>query len=196
MGDESPTARSASDYWVLQPVVRGGMLLAPLVRPGEDQSWTLGQRFQDRPIEPLVAKIRPGYEGAEPRPFLGVPPVMSAQMAQVLLGAGVGNLDLYDLVLRSADGSIALGGYKAFNLIGLIQAADLAGTRFSPENPSRHLDASIDALSISKPAAAGQLMFRLAEQTSAIIVHDRVRAAVEAAGIQHVTFVAPSQYIG
>jgi len=184
------------EYFVMQPVMRGGMMLAPLRDVPEDQGWTVGQRFDPPPPEPVVAKIRTGYEDAEPRPFLGVPPILSEQLLDILRGAGVSNLDAYDALIQSADGAVALKGYKAFNLIGLVAAADLAQTRFAPDNESRFLDASIDGLVLDPAKIRGLRMFRLAENTSAIIVHRSVKAAVEAAGIKHVNFLKPSDFMG
>lgn len=183
------------DYFVMQPVMRGGMLLAPLRDVPEDQGWTLGVRFDPPPKEPVVAKIRNGYEEAEPRPFMSVPPILSQALFDVLLAAGVSNLEAFDAVLKSADGQLTLTGYKAFNLIGLVGGADLAQTRFAPENPSRFIDATIDGLVLDPRRVLGLRMFRLAEHTSAILVHRSVKAAIEAAGTTHVTFVKPSDYL-
>jgi hypothetical protein len=183
------------DYYAIEPDMSGGMLLSPLRYAPNDEAWTVGMRFTQAPAEPVVAKIRKGYEEAEPRPFVGVPPIVSDRLLAVLRGAGVSNLDVYDAVLQSADGAVALKGYKAFNLIGLIAAADLAQTRFAPDNASRFLDASIDGLVIDPVKARGQLMFRLAENTSAILVHRSVKAAIEAAGIAHIDFLKPSEFL-
>lgn len=196
MSNPSQHQLPEGNYWIVQPVLRGGMLLAPLARPSEDESWTIGQRFASSLVEPVVVKIRSGYEDASPRPFLGVPPVMSDRLATVLRSAGVGNLDLYDAELRSSDGAVALRGYKAFNLIGLVEAADISATRFAAASTSRLIDAAIDSLAIDESAIGGQLMFRLAEQTSAIMVHRKIRAAIEVAGIEHIKFVSPSEFIG
>lgn len=193
-----PTAGDASEpaYFVLQPVMKGGLLLAPLSRPGDDESWTMGLRFRVAPSLPVVAKIRQGYEGAEARPFMSVPPIMSEALVQILLDAGVSNLDVYDAVLQSADGGTRVGGFKAFNLIGLIDAADLTQTRFAADSSSRFLDASIESLAIDPALAKGNLMFRLAEHTSAIAVHRSIRSVLEVAGMaSHVKFVPPSEFI-
>lgn len=192
-----PTGQPApvDEYFIMQPMMRGGMLLAPLRDAPNDQSWTVGMRFELAPPQPVVAKIRSGYESAEPRPFLGVPPVLSQALLDVLLAAGVSNLDVYDAVLKSADGQTAIGGYKAFNLIGLVAAAALEQTRFAPENPSRFLDATIDGLVLDPTRLQGLRMFRLAENSSAIVVHRTIRAAIEGAGIPFVNFVKPSEFL-
>lgn len=160
--------RGADGYDVLQPVLRGGMLLAPLRDAPGEASWTVGVRFAVPPPEPVEVHIRDGYEDAEPRPFLGVPPIVRDDLLAVLRGAGVDNLDVYDAVLRSRDGAVRIAGYKAFNLIGLVDAVD---------------------------RGQGRRMFRLAEDTSAILVHRSVRDAIEAAGIGPLRFVAPADHL-
>jgi len=193
MGQEQ--VKQKDGYFVMEPNMSGGMLLAPIAKAPNRQSWTVGARFTAAPALPIVVKIREGYETAEPRPFVDVPPIMSDELLTVLRAAGVTNLDVYDAVLRSADGSVELKGYKAFNLIGLIKAADLAASTFAPGNPSRFLDASFDGLVIDEKKVKGVLMFRLAEHTSAVVVHGSIRAAIEAAGIAGIEFVQPTQFL-
>ena len=193
MGDEQ--ARAKDEYFVMEPNMSGGMLLAPIPKAPNRQSWTVGARFTAPPALPIAVKIREGYESAEPRHFVDVPPILSDELLSILRAAGVSNLDVYDAVLRSADGAVELKGYKAFNLIGLIKAADLAASTFSPNNPSRFLDASFDGLVIDANKVKGVLMFRLAEHTSAVVVHGSIRAAIENAGITGIEFVQPTQFL-
>ena len=98
-------------------------------------------------------------------------------------------------MLRSDDGKVRIEGFKAFNLIGLVAAADLSASRFAPENPSRHLDASFDGLVLDPERIGGLLMFRLAEFSSAVIVHRSVQAAIEQAGIKRISFRKPSEFL-
>lgn len=158
-----------SEFFVLQPVMKGGMLLAPLSRPHPDQSWTTGVRFSTAPSSPVIAKIRQGFEEADARPFSSVPPILSAGLAQTLLDVGVGNLDLYDAVLQTTEGK-QLFGFKAFNLIGLV---------------------TLDSVHDRGP---GTRMFRLFDATSTIVVHRSVQTAIEAAGFAtHLKFIPPNQ---
>jgi hypothetical protein len=183
------------EYFVLQPDFRDGMLLAPIAKAPNRQSWTAGVRFSPAPPQPIEVKIRDGYETAQPRPFVGVPPIMSDELHQVLSSAGVSNIDVYEAVLKSADGSVVFTGYKAFNLIGMVEAADLSASKFAPENASRFMDASFDSLVLDGSRLRGLLMFRLAEFTSAVLVHRSVKAAIEAAGVTHINFVKPSEFL-
>lgn len=42
----------------------------------------------------------------------------------------------------------------------------------------------------------GTLMFRLAEAVNAIVIHEKVKAAVQAAGIDTLTFMPPEDWVG
>jgi hypothetical protein len=184
-----------SGYYVLESVNPEQMLLYDIVDPSRDDRWLIGQRFKTQPKLPVVALIQTGYEESELLPYFGTPPVMSAEFHAALLEAGVDNLDVYDAVLRSEDGSVEHRGFKAFNAIGLVSATDFAATEFSTRSASRFLDASIDSLAIDPGKAKGLLMFRLAEFVSAIIVHDRVKRVLEAKGFPHIVFRDPADFM-
>lgn len=172
-----------------------GMLLQSIPDPPADPSWTLGARFSTPPPTPVPVLICEGYEEESPLPYVNVPPVMSDPLHQALLAAGVSNLDVYEAELVSEDGRVRLPGYKAFNVIGLVAAADMALSRFAPDNPSRRLDASFDSLTLDAARVRGLLLFRLAEYSSAVVVHRSVRQAIEAAGITGIVFRKPAEFL-
>ncbi len=119
---------------------------------------------------------------------------MSDEFYKLLCEAGVDNLDVYDAVLRSGDGRAEYKGFKAFNVIGLVRAADLSKTVFRPGS-SDLIDASIDSLAIGPAKAQGLLMFRLAEYVSAVIVHERVKDAIEPLHLPYVQFNDPGNFV-
>ncbi|HEV8263943.1 MAG TPA: hypothetical protein VGQ06_03260 [Gemmatimonadales bacterium] len=184
-----------SRYYVLEGENPRRMLLYDFDDPGPQDSWLIGQRFHSAPTEPVVVPIQPGYERAELLPYFGTPPVMSNEFFETLKGAGVDNIETYDAVLQSEDGTVQHRGFKAFNIVGLISAADLTRTKFSSNNPERLIDAGIESLAIDPNKPKGLLMFRLAENVGAVIVHDKVRRAIESKPFLHVVFREPSQFI-
>jgi hypothetical protein len=186
---------AGSEYYVLESSNPDRMLLYDFDDPGPEDNWLIGQRFRSAPAEPVVVQIQPGYERKDLLPFFGTPPVMSAEFHDALRAAGVDNIDVYDAVLRSKDGSVEHAGFKAFNVVGLVAAADLSRTRFAPENPSRVVDASIESLVIDPAKVKDLLLFRLAEYVSAVIVHERLRRAIEARQFPHVLFRDPRDFI-
>jgi hypothetical protein len=120
---------------------------------------------------------------------------MSDRFYEALRKTGVDNLDVYDAVLVNKAENVTIKGYKAFNVIGLVAAADLGQTKFSPENPSRLIDASIDSLAIDAKKAKGLLLFRLAEYAGAVIVHASLKNALEKIDFPYLVFNEPKEFI-
>jgi hypothetical protein len=185
----------ALSYYVLTSENPKRMLLSSLKKPGRRDSWLFGRRFAAAPETPVIAPIVNGYETAEQLDYFGTPPIMSDRFHQALQEAGVDNIDVYDAVLTSDDGKHRYQGYKAFNVIGLVKAADLKKTVFAAGSASRLIDASIDSLSIDGQAARGLQLFRLAEYAGAVIVHDSIRRSLLQRGFPHVVFQNPAQFI-
>ena len=100
-----------SSYYIIEASNPSGMLLYSLANPNKDDRWLAGHKFINPPSELVVAEIRDGYESADLLPYFGTPPIMSNDFYKALLRAGVDNLDVYDAVLRSEDGS-AQGGNR------------------------------------------------------------------------------------
>ncbi len=127
----STADRSRDEYFALKADSTDRMCLEePPVGPG-NSSWTMGQRFPSLPLQPVPIKIVDGYEHEGLPEFGIVPPVMSRAFHEALLNAGVDNIDVYDAVLRSKDGSVEHAGFMAYNLIRLISATDFVKTTFS-----------------------------------------------------------------
>ncbi len=182
-------------YYVLDAANAKRMLLGSLEDPSLDDSWLYGAPFQEPPTIPVIVGIISGYEKAELMPYFGTPPVMSNEFYEALLSAGVNNLAVYDAILASEDDKIQYKGFKAFNVIGMVRAADLEKTVFFPDNDSRLLDAGIESLAIDADKAKGLLMFRLAEYAGAVIVHESIKKAIEKRDFPHVVFREPADLI-
>jgi hypothetical protein len=122
--------------------------------------------WEKPPSEPIRLTIKKGREDAPLPTFLREPvPLMNNRLLSVLRSAGVDNFDVYRAELHYEDGALASDAYYVFNLIGLVQAADL-------DKP---------AFAVDPRAARGLLMFRLAENVSTILVHEKIKRAIEAA---------------
>ncbi len=183
-------------YWVLSA---GGnpnaMLLNSLPKPSAFVGWMGGKSFTKPPSVPIPVRIKTGYEQSDPPVFKGVPQIMSVEFLDALQSAGVDNIDTYEAIIHSEDGSLLIPGYKAYNIVGLVSAADLGKTAFSPDNPSRQIDASIRGLVVDETKTKGLLLFRLAESVDTILIHDSVKAALEARNFKGVLFTPPSLHV-
>ena len=120
---------------------------------------------------------------------------MTVDFLEALRSAGVDNIDTYDAALESEDGSVRLPGYKAYNIVGTVTAADVAKSEFSPDNPSRQIDASIRSLVVDETKTKGLLLFRLAESVDTILIHHSVKTVLEARNFRGVLFTPPSLHI-
>ncbi len=145
----------------------GGMLLQSIPEPTEGQSWTLDVGFSSPPLQPVTVTICDGYEHESPLPFMNVPPVMSDQLYQALLAAGIQNIDVYEAELVSQDGQVRWPGFKAFNVIGIFE--------------NIHLVKDLR-------------LFRLTSFTSEVIIHSSIRKAIEASGISGIRYRKPGEF--
>lgn len=180
-------------YYIMKVYNPDRMLLAsmpPLPKRMKD-GWRFGQTFTVEPEQPIKVSITDGYEDKELVSFFNNPPVVSQQFFDALVEAGVDNLIAYDVIIQSKDGSISIEGYKAINIIGLVKAAG-PGTVYVGD--SRLIDAGIDGLEIEPQSIKGLLMFRLAEDTSAIVVHEKVKRHLESKGFHSLVFTEPGDY--
>lgn len=158
----------------------------------EDRSWFDGLRFESPPPQPVPVTT----EGGVLPDLSEVPlPMLSQRLAQALIEAGVDNLDFYPVQIRDESDGQVDASHLAFNLIGLVAAADLAASTYdSPEGPLISVD--FDSLVIDEKKARGGLMFRLAECVTCIVVHESVRKFVETTGINTLDFIDPTDYVG
>jgi hypothetical protein len=182
-----------SPYYVMKVSNPNGMLCYPLMR-GSHGSWTLGKSFKTPPEEPVLVGIIDGYDDSELLPYFDDPQVISDAFYETLVEVGVDNMDVYEAVIVGDDEK-EYHGYKAMNLLGLVSATDMDKTEFSEDNPSRLIDASIKKLVIDEAAAQGFLMFRLAESTEIVLVHEKVKQAIEEKGFHSIVFYEPGEIV-
>jgi len=125
-------------------------------------------------------------------------PLFSRRLVETLRKAGVHNLQTYETVLTNVEGDNPppRDHYLAVNIIGLIDAADMKKSVVSPGSKEELFTTDFDSLVIDEKAPMGMLMFRLAQNISAVLVHQRVKEYVEAAGIDTLTWFRPEEWAG
>ncbi|KGJ92051.1 imm11 family protein [Colwellia psychrerythraea] len=159
-----------------------GQRLYPATHP------TAGPREKE-PVEIIKLNLQRAKDKAPLPTFLPQPvPLMRKDLLDTMRAAGVSNLDAYPAALYYPDGSRAEGEYFIVNVIGLVAAADLANSEYDADQPENMISMGFDSLAIDNEKAKGFLMFRLAENIAAVIVHEQVVKAVQAAGIPLVEF--------
>lgn len=189
-----------SDYTILEcygPVEQERRSLAKVPKLA-GINWSLGRPFESTPPEPLEVELDDYTHGVMMPMFDLTILLFEQRLLSALRSAGVDNLDLYDTRLLDPTTGKVWTSYKAVNIIGCVSCANLDESKWSAPSGSPRFDVNFDSLSIDVESASarGLGMFRLGECVSAIVVHDRVRKAITAAGIEHLDFVDPSDWTG
>lgn len=162
---------------------------------GELRSWQSAERFAEPPPTPIEIVVEEGEGGELLELYDATIGLMSKRFAAALQHCGVANVDFYEAVISDIETGERHETHVAFNVIGAVSAADVTKSRFAA--PGGLLVAvDFDELVLDAAKARGADFFRLAESVNAIVVSDRVRTAVLAAGIDTLSFVEPEHWVG
>lgn len=173
----------------------------PIARGPEPQiaeSWMLGRPIDERSVQqPLKYILDPDY-GGTPKAMYGaeVQPVMRDDLVDVLTKAGVDNVQYFRAELFDPESGKQYTNYKAFNIVGLVAAANMQKSELMGTSDSTIGDVDFHALVLDESKLGGLLLFRLAEKISAIVVHEKIKTAIEAARIQGFVFYGPGEWSG
>ncbi len=106
------------------------------------------------------------------------PPLWRDDFIAALKECGVYNFDLYDVAIHDPDDDSVHTHYKAVNVLGLIAAADMDKSVATVHGGIPLIDVDFDELVVDESTTKGVQMFRLAESTNAILVHEKLRDAL------------------
>lgn len=165
--------------------------------------WTFGEKLHIEVPQPIVYDL----EVLDEDDYDQVPnvknladhlcvPFMHNSLYEALLAAGVDNLQVYDAVIRDIARGIDHRDFKAYNVVGLVAAADMEESTMMGTSDSTLIDADFDRLVIDESKCNGLLLFRLAENFNALVVHERVKQEVERRGIKGIFFYANGEWAG
>jgi hypothetical protein len=128
---------------------------------------------------------------AMPAYFKGRIPFFRDDLLDVIAQAGVDNVDVYPVRIVDPDSGQTYDNYKAVNIVGLVSAADMAASAATVHPGGPVIDVDFDRLVIDESRTGGALIFRLAESTNIILVHERLRDRIVAAGFTELEFLRP-----
>lgn len=165
---------------------------------GSIWDWQDGQALTEEgrnfPL-PIQIEFEPfrGYSGPpiEMRD-VGIP-IMSVRLADAFTAAGVDNIEFFPARLRNTVTGASYE-YRAYKIVGVVAAADLARSEWRSYDRKPVADVSFETLAIDEGRPAGLGVFRLAENISAVLVHEWVRRVIEARGIDTIEFVKPEDW--
>jgi len=125
-------------------------------------------------------------------------PLMKHSLVKALKESGVDNMQTYPTILTNPQGNPPAPSdlYLAVNIVGRVSAADMNSSSISSGNEDIMISVDFDSLVIDEKNVHGLRMFRLAENISAVLVHESVRNTIEKAGIDDLTWFAPEEWAG
>jgi hypothetical protein len=160
------------------------------------EDWGVGRVAENQPQNPVVINVVPhgGYAGLPDEYMDSNVPLMSKRLKEAIESAGVDNLRFLPITLRNAETGTTYD-YFAFNLIGLVDAVDLGKSTMTSHDGDFVGDTAISDLGVDEAATRGLFMFRLKQKFSVILVHRKVKEAIERVGIPSVKFIAPEDFM-
>jgi hypothetical protein len=184
-----------NNYYILESKVAGSIVLLRSLRgPSKGDDWMLGRKFKGQVKEPVQINAKEDFDKGTLLPLYPTPTIMHVDLYEAILSAGADNIEAWDAIITKADGSILSKQYKAFNILGLVKAAG-SRTVYAQENPSRIIDASIESLDLNVNKENELLIFRLAESIGTVIIHEKVKLAIEERNIQNLHFTDPVDFL-
>lgn len=177
--------------------------------PANDKRWQAGLPFSPEnrseelqpPPEPIAIRTEPedpGIPNVYAELYWNPIPLMTRRLVQALRGAGIDNLQTYETSLESTQGSTPppANRYLAVNIVGRVAAADLSTSEINPDTAERMISTDFYSLVVDGAKAKDLLLFRLAENITAVLVHEHVREQIERSGIGTLTWLAPEEWAG
>jgi len=186
MNTNNEERKNMSDYFMLEcfmPEGQGSFAMIKAVYLSEQASWRAGEKFKSVPPTPLQIGIRSGYKDDLKEMYYADALVVSKRLHNALQTAGVDNMDTYECVISNAETGFKTDDYIAVNLLGLVSSSDLDMVKLRGE------------LTMEALKEKGYLMFRLAENPSAIMVHKSVKEHLQKEGFDMLTFMEPEKWM-
>ncbi len=148
--------------------------------------WTMGMIYNGKVSQPLKCNLNP-KRGAKLRDvYLVDIPLFSVRLIKVLEDCGVDNIQLFDAELISPDGDV-FKNYKAVNIIGLVECADMEKSDFLPGTKPPMV--SFSKVVIDKSKAKDLDFFRMQENSLYIVLSQRIKEAIEKEGLEGFTLL-------
>ncbi|QOI37828.1 hypothetical protein Lepto1548_05720 [Leptospira interrogans serovar Bataviae] len=168
-----------------------------LVKRPEPINWHMGKRFDTDVTVPIEVPVSPrfDYDGPPPDFFDGSISLLSPRLAKILQDNGVNNLDLYEVVLIYTDSGARLKHY-AFNITNKASVIDFKKSNIESYDGNYSSDSSIRGFAADEHKIQNlPSIFRLEENVMTVLVHERIKNAIHAAGINSFAFVEPKNWI-
>lgn len=170
-------------YTLYRDLTQGGGALIKQVSHWDDDL-NSGAKLPATFETPVVFKLDVSSPGRRMPTLFMVPAFVTTQrFLDVLIAAGVDNVDAYPVVIRNPTTGEELTDYVFLNVVGRVACADLEASDSRELGPGVQL---IDDLVVFAEKLPPLPLFRLAEDELKVVVSDAVHDRIRAAGFDDV----------
>lgn len=159
-------------------------------------SWRIGKSFKMELPNPISIYIKEGYPDELKELYNNDALVMTRRLYHALVQCGVDNMDMYPCEIINKETGFSTNDYVAVNLIGLVGALELELSNIPYRTHHAKGENSYGWISHDELKMKKHLMFRFAENTSAVIIHKTVKEYLVSQGFDMLSFVKPKNWIG
>lgn len=161
--------------------------------------WRRGALITQTVPDPLKFTLKPlNPESSDHSPHMPAyfdadSPLFRDDLVQAMKDCGIDNLQYFNALIEDPDDGRVYTSYKAVNIIGLVAATDMEKSQATVHSGPPLIDVEFDNLVVDDSKARGLLIFRLAEATMAILVHQRLRDLLKERGFDDLVFHEPGE---
>lgn len=144
-----------------------------------DVSFIEGVMITEPLPNPMIFEVNHPSQDKLPHLFNTTIPVISDYLVKTLRSGGVDNFQVFPAVLRNSKIGVAWRGYWAFNVIGMLAAANLEKSEYDTimEDDPEGVDVPLVGfltIVLNKKKTHHEAMFRMAESPDTLLIHDRI----------------------
>ena len=186
----------ASKYSILECIAKAPLARVSLVSEISGAPWMTGRKV-DPPAEVVAYKVHKDRPGNLRALYSNLAvPLIRDDLLKVIKDVGVDNMQDFDAVLRDPVKDAEHTNYRALNILGMVAAADLGKSTFMHSQSLTGVDRDFDKLEFKDKLRTDLLLFRLAESSNALVVHEKVKKAIEKSKIEGVVFYDSGEWSG
>lgn len=186
----------SSKYSIVECIADAPVARVSLVSEVAGAPWMTGRRVEP-PGEVVAYKVHKDRPGNLRALYSNLAvPLIREDLLAVIQKAGVDNLQTFNAILRDPAKGAKHTNYRALNILGMVAAADLGKSTFMHSQSLTGVDRDFDKLEFKDDIRSDLLLFRLAESSNAIVVHQKIKKAIEKAKIDGVVFYDSGEWSG
>lgn len=149
--------------------------------------WITGD-FMEDPTQPLEIEFWQNGGDGLAEILLDSIPLFSRELIEALQEAGVDNLQIFPVIPIAKNGETINQEYFAVNIVGCIRCADMNKSDYTDLTGEGLIAVNFRKLVIDNEKAKDQYMFRLAESIASIVIHEKIKTALDNRNFKYLSF--------